>query len=292
MSASVKPRCRPIEEGDLDAVGDLLTRGFAFRSREYWMRGLHRQRSRPLPPGVPRYGYLMESDGGLVGCLLLIYSSKKLDGEAAIFCNLSSWYVDPAFRSYAALFASMAQKIEGVTYFNVTPDQPTWPILEAQGYQRYCYGSYVSVPAASRARRGFTVERILPGIASIAALPEAEFELLKRHAEYGCLSLICHTADGPLPFIFMPLRKRCGVMPMPAMKLCYCRDILDYVRCAFAIGHFLLWRGKPIVVVDANRPIEGLPGFYTATRARKYFKGPHSPRLGDLADTELVIYGM
>ena len=166
MISAIKPRCRAIEESDLDALGDLLTRGFVFRSREYWMRGLHRQRARPLPLGVPRYGYLMETDGFLVGCLLLIYSRKKLDGEEAICCNLSSWYVDPKFRNYAALFASVALKVKGVTYFNVTPAQPTWATLEAQGYERYCHGRIVSVPMMSRAERGLTVERILPEFSS------------------------------------------------------------------------------------------------------------------------------
>ena len=89
---AAKPRFREILESDLDAIGDLLTRGFQHRSREYWMRGLRRQGARPLPPGTPRYGYLIENNGVPVGCLLMIYSSKVIDGEAATCCNVSSWY--------------------------------------------------------------------------------------------------------------------------------------------------------------------------------------------------------
>jgi hypothetical protein len=77
----------------------------------------------------------------------------------------------------------------------------------------------------------------------------------------------------------------------PAMQLIYCRDLADYVVCAGAIGRFLLGRGKMSVIVDANGPIDGLRGVYTEKRGRKYFKGPHQPRLGDLSDTELVVYG-
>ena len=116
--------------------------------------------------------------------------------------------------------------------------------------------------------------------------------MLKRHAEYGCLSLVCRTAEAVLPFIFFSLRKRRGLIPMPAMQLGYCRSIADYVTCAGAIGRYLLWRGKPIVIVDANGAVAGLPGVYSEARGRKYFKGPQQPRLGDLADTELAIYGM
>jgi hypothetical protein len=289
---AVKPRIREILESDLDAIGDLLTRGFEHSRREYWRRGLLRQATRFLPSGAPRYGYLIESLGVPVGCLLLVYSTKVIDDETAIFCNLSSWYVDPAFRNYAALFAAMAQKRKDVTYFNVTPATSTWPILEAQGYKAYCRGLFLSMPALSPSGRGMTIETVTPDTQSIAGLPDDDLELLKRHAGYGCLSLVCHAAENALPFVFFPLRKRRGVIPVPAMQLGYCRGIEDYVRCAGAIGRYLLRRGKPVIIVDANGPIAALPGIYSEVRGRKYFKGPHQPRLGDLADTELAIYGV
>jgi hypothetical protein len=291
MSAA-KPRFREIQAGDLNAIGDLLTRGFQHRSRDYWMRGLRHQGTRPLPSGSPCYGYLIENNGVPVGCLLTIYSSKTIDGETATCCNVSSWYVDPEFRNYAALFASMTQKRKDVTYLNVTPAAATWPILEAQGFVPYCRGFYFSLPALSRGGRGMTIEAVTAATTSVAGLPEADLEMLKRHAEYGCLALVCRTADAALPFVFFSLRKRRGIIPLPALQLGYCRGIADYLDCAGAIGRYLLWRGKPVVIVDATEALAGLPGIYSEARGRKYYKGPHRPRLGDLADTELAIYGM
>jgi hypothetical protein len=288
---AVRPKFRQIEERDLDSVGDLLTRGFVPRSRQYWMRGLHRQRTRSLPQDVPRYGYLLEHEGVPVGCLLMIHSTRIIDGEVVICCNVSSWYVDPAFRNYAAPFASMTQKRKDVTYFNVTPALPTWPILEAQGFAVYCRGLYFSFPALSRRERRMTVKAVTQDTTSVTGLPDEELALLRRHAGYGCLSLVCSTAEETLPFIFFSLRKRRGI-PLPAMQLGHCRSIGDYIRCANAIGRYLLLRGKPLVILDANGAVKGLAGFYTETRGRKYFKGPYRPRAGDLADTELAIYGM
>jgi hypothetical protein len=289
---AVKPRIREIAESDIEAIADLLTRGFVHRSREYWMRGLRRQGTRSHPPDTPRYGYLLENEGRPVGCLLLIYSRKILDGEITTCCNVSSWYVDPAFRNYAAMFASMTQKRRDVTYFNVTPAQPTWPILEAQGFERYCNGLYFSVPALSRGGGGMTVEAVTPATPSIRDLPDADLDMLKRNAEYGNLSLVCRTTEGALAFVFLPLRKRRGVIPVPAMQLGYCRSIPDYIHCAGAIGRYLLRRGKPVIIIDANGPVTGLTGVYSEARGRKYFKGPHQPHLSDLTDTELTIYGM
>ena len=289
---AVKPRIREISQSDIEAIADLLTRGFVHRSREYWMRGLRRQGTRSLPPDTPHYGYLLENEGIPVGCLLTIYSCKILDGEITTCCNISSWYVDPAFRNYAAMFASMTQKRKDVTYFNVTPARPTWPILEAQGFKRYCNGLYFSVPALSRASGGMTVEVVTPATPSIRSLPDADLDMLKRHAEYGNLSLVCRTVEGALPFVFLPLRKRRGVFPVPVLQLGYCRSISDFIRCAGVTGRYLLQRGKPVVIIDADGPITGLTGVYSEARGGKYFKGPRRPQQGDLTETELTIYGM
>jgi hypothetical protein len=138
----------------------------------------------------------------------------------------------------------MTQKRKDVTYFNVTPAVATWPILEAQGFVAYCRGLFISVPALSRNGRGMKVEIVTFDAEFIDGLRETDLAMLKRHAEYGCLSLVCHTPEGPLPFIFLPLPKRHGLIPVPAMQLGYCRDISDYVRCAGTLGKFLLRQRK------------------------------------------------
>jgi hypothetical protein len=79
---------------------------------------------------------------------------------------------------------------------------------------------------------------------------------------------------------------------MPAVLLGYCNSIADYVRCAGAIGRYLFWRGKLVVIIDANEPLPGLKGVYRDSGNRRYFNGPHRIELGDLADTELAIFGL
>jgi hypothetical protein len=87
------------------------------------------------------------------------------------------------------------------------------------------------------------------------------------------------------------MRIRRGWIAPPAMQLIYCRDIAEFVACAGAIGRTLLRCGKISVVLDANGAVTGLTGIFSKARGRKYFKGPHRPRLADLTDTELVLYG-
>jgi hypothetical protein len=284
-------RCREITASDIDAIADLLTRGFVPRPCDYWMRGLRRQAAREVPQNYPRFGYMLDHEGAPVGVLLLLYSVRGDGSEAAVYCNLSSWYVEPAFRNYAPLLTSIAQRLKDVTYFNISPAHWTWPIIEAQGFRAYCHGLFFSLPVLSPVAAGTTVEVISPDSTTIEGLATGEVELLKRHAGYGALSLVCRAADRAFPFVLIPMRIRRGWIAPPAMQLIYCRDVADYVACAGAIGTLLLRRGKISVIVDANGAIDGLRGVYTERRGRKYFKGPNRARLGDLSDTELVIYG-
>jgi hypothetical protein len=132
-----KIRCREISETDIVSVADLLTRGFVWRWREYWMQGLRRQAAREVPKGCPRFGYMLDDDGMAVGVLLLLLYASRFNGsEAAIHCNLSSWYVDPALRNYAPLLTKIAQRNKEVTYLNISPATWTWPIIGPRPFDR------------------------------------------------------------------------------------------------------------------------------------------------------------
>ncbi|CCE07471.1 conserved hypothetical protein [Bradyrhizobium sp. STM 3843] len=282
-------RCREIGPADLDVIADLLTRGFQGRRPSYWLKGLQRQATREIPEGYPRFGYMLDHGGRAVGVLLLIYTAHG-DGTQ-IWCNLSSWYVEPAFRNFAPMLTKVAQRLKDVTYFNISAARGTWPIIEAQGFRSYCEGVVLSVPALSRAERGTYIEVVTADATAIDGLTREEAKLLIRHARYGCLSITVRSLHGTTPFVLQPFRIRRGLIPLPVMQLIYCRNTADYVAYAGTIGRFLLGRGKMAVLFDANGPVPDLIGVFTERRGRKYVKGPHRPRLGNLSDTELVLYG-
>ena len=55
----------------------------------------------------------------------------------------------------------------------------------------------------------------------------------------------------------------------------------------------IVWGDRVFVTtaISSRKDATFKPGLYSEGRGRKYFKGPQRPRLADLADTELVIYG-
>ena len=280
---------RQIRESDVTAVARLLARGFARRSHEFWLDVFARLSKHPVPEGLPRYGYLLESDGLVVGAILLIFSTLRGDDKSAIRCNVSSWFVEPSFRSYASLMVRKALSQKDVTYINISPAPHTMRILPAQGYSQYSRGIFVALPALRLRGADADVRIVRADSSPPASAGPFEHELLLEHARYGCLSMWCVTANHAYPFVF---RMRTIKRIIPCAQLIYSRGIDEFVQLARPIGRFLTARGRPLVAIDANGSIAGLAGRYFDAKQPKYFKGPNQPRLGDLVYTEAAMFGI
>lgn len=284
--ASPRIRCRMIAERDMPALSQLLARGFPERTIGYWAKALDILALRDAPEGYPRFGYLLEHDDAPVGVILMIFTRF---GERHIRCNISSWYVDEEYRGYASLLIAAAVRYKDVTYVNISPAEHTWRVIEAQGFRRYCDGQMLVVPAlgkwAPKARaRPFDKRKDYGD-----ALTRQERDLLVSHVDHGCLAYVVQEKREAHPFVFLPRRVLKGFFP--TLQLMYCRDISDFQRFAGPLGRELLRLGHPTVLVDASEPLAGLIGIYMRDRGPKYFKGPDRPRLGDLAFSEIVLFG-
>ena len=144
-----KVRCRQILDSDVSGVADILARGFPRRSISYWLRALDRLSRHSVPSGLPRYGYLLDNDGTPVGVLLLIFSTVRTGDALTIRCNVSSWYVEPAFRAHAPLLTLQALKTKNITYLNISSQTHVLPVIEVQGFSRYSSGQFVAIPSLS-----------------------------------------------------------------------------------------------------------------------------------------------
>jgi hypothetical protein len=145
------------------------------------------------------------------------------------------------------------------------------------------------VPALSRFPNFRLVRVFEAGVQPDAIADEHERDLLLEHANFGCISLWCVTAEQAYPFVFRP-RVLKGLLR--CVQLVYCRDVDDFVRFARPIGLFLARRLHGFVVIDANGPIPGLLGTYFPCKMPRYFRGPDQPGLGDLAYTDIALFGV
>jgi hypothetical protein len=271
----VPVRCRQIIRSDIDSLVLLLNKGFSQRDPSFWRRAIQRLDDHRNPPNVPKYGYVLESNGSLVGLLLLIHSSV----ENSIRCYTSGFYVEPEFRPYGPLLDAVATARKDVTYINITALPQTRQLMEPLGFVPYVQGSFIFVPALCRAQRGVRVTEIVEG------LPAWEAKLLQDHTGHGCLSLVCLTSDGAHPFVFAQ-RKRRGVK---LGRMTYCRSQEDFLRFSSSLGRYLAWRRFLLVSLNANEPISGLSGVYRGGWP-KYYKGSNRPRLCDESYSDRVLF--
>lgn len=272
--------CREIIPSDRTQIIALLTVGFD-RGRAYWLRAWDQLETRASPVDCPKYGYLLQDADRVVGVVLLIFSI--LDNH--VRCNISSWYVDPEFRPFAAILAQRAARLKHVTYFNVSPAPHTWRILERQGFRPYASGRMVLIPGMNRLpRQRFHLYSIDTKTSGCQNIPDGH--LLRDHTQYGCLSVVCEVAEQAQPFVFR-LRQRYGLR---FARLLYCHSIGSFTDCSVPLGRFLARRGYPVVVIDCDHPISGIVGWHYDNRPR-YIKGEHALRVGDLAYSELALFG-
>ena len=291
MLQQLRPRlrCREIAEADLPAVAELLAKSFTTRDNQ--LLRLRRLAQCTPPAGMPQFGYLLEHDDRPVGAILTLYSSISIGGSTVTRCNLSSWHVEPEYRGYGALLTSQALKQKNVTYVNVTARPSTWPIVSAQGFSRYSDGTFIAGPLLNRRAPATVTTVVAADGAGVSVgggkLDPGEIAMLSDHARFGCLSLVCETAETAHPFIFAR-RDLKGLIP--CVQLVYCRSIDEFVRFAGSIGRALARRGILLVTIDANQPIPGLSGRYYPGRMPKFVRGEGTMRLGDLAYTNIAVF--
>ena len=278
-------RVREIADHDLGEVAALLGRGFE-RASGYYAYALAQLARHPTPTGYPKFGYLMETRERVVGAILLIFSAFGGAGSSRIRCNVTSWYVEPEYKSYAALFASRALQRKDVTYINISARPAARPIIKAQGFSQYSRGQFVALPALH-----LTCDAPAKVISADAgpdvSVDPADRDLLAAHAKFGCTSVWCVTAERAYPFVFLP---RMFKRWMPGAQLIYCRDVKDLVRFAKPIGRYLAARGMFLVSIDANGPIRDMIGTYLEGKSPRFFKGSACPRIGDLAYTQMAMF--
>ncbi len=279
-------KCREMTESDVSAAEDLLTRSFK-PPPDYWRRAISRLAARPRVDGFPKYGFVLDDDTRIVGVLLLITTSVRINGVTETRTNVSSWCVEPDHRGYAAILSMLATRRRNTTYFNTTPAPHTWKTIEHHGFERFAAGRVVALPALSSSPRGADVEEISPGLLPRLTMDQGEIDLLMDHNAYGCLSLVCEFAGVQYPFVFVR-EFRYGFVPL-AHRI-YCRNIDDFTRFAGTLGRFLLRRGFAVVVTDANGMLPGLVGKYFGHRPR-YRKGGTAIRVGDVAYSEQALFG-
>lgn len=66
-------------------------------------------------------GYVLEDQSRIVGFIGYIFSKRLIDRNEHIFCNLSTWAVEPEYRNESLNLVFPIRDLKGVTMINFTP---------------------------------------------------------------------------------------------------------------------------------------------------------------------------
>ena len=278
---------REITEADIVFLTGFISEGLGY-DRGYFAIVFDQLRRRDAPSGVPKYGYVLESDGHIVGAILLIFSEIPADTGRAIRCHVTSWYVKPEFRLYAPVFYLKALKHKSVTYINISARPGTLEVIKLQGFTKYSSGQVIAPTPINAVfgsgTHGVEVWPFRPDADLISV--KNEHKLLTDHHNFGCIVLCCFVGGEIYPFVF---HQRLLKNHIPVAQLIYCRRIEDLAICMRELSKFLVKRGIFAIRIDSNDKIGGVIGTYFDGIEPRYYKGDAPPRLGDLAYTQAVL---
>ena len=284
-----KVQCREIGDADVPGVVDCLARNFPRRTREFWLNAIDAIGARPRVLDLPRYGQLLEAEGRVVGVLLQIYTNLGDETEPKLRCNLSSWCVDAAFRSFSVLLHKSGVQRKSTTYLNISSAPHTRKTIEALGFRRYAEGRVFTLPLMAPPTAGARITVYEPGAPEAAGLTELEQRVLADHRAAGLHALVGVRDGVATPFVLK--WRALWRHPVPTAQILYCRGEQDIRTFAYALGRYAARFGRFGLIISANGPIEGLKGKYYPDREPRYFLGPEKPEPSDLAYTELVLLG-
>jgi hypothetical protein len=277
---------RVLSAPDKTAVVRLLVEGFPRRNSSYWENAWDRLVELTKSHPAPVLGQAIVVEDEIVGVVLSIERPLHLNSLSNNYANLSSWYVKPAYRSYATMLLSRACKGKDKTYLNVSAATHTFQICEALGFKRYSSGQLAAVLLLSGTTEGTSVSEYKGYEQGLSA---EENKLLADHQSYGCICLVGRNRTTSQPFVLV---RRMIKDVLPCSQLVYCHSIEVFVPFARQIGLELAKRGIFVTIMDTQGKIAGIRGKYYEGRSPKYFKGNQAPSLCDLAYTEVALFGI
>ncbi len=276
-------KIREITPDDLPALVALLTEGFPRKTPAYWQNALDILATRPKVGDLPQFGLTVEHDGVLHGVMLLIAQ----DTERGPMCNLSSWYMRPDMRKYAALLFQRSLRWKGVSYTDCSPADHVLPIVEKFGFTPYTGGT-VLLDARAALRPGPAV-RALKTATALEDLSAAQRAQVARALSYGCRGFMLKDASGaPVPVLYRTTKLK-GLVPAARFVLGDPRLLISH---APGLMRALFARAIPVMLIDWLPDDAPTTGKVLPHYGLRYCRGETRPEVGDLSDTEIGLFGL
>ncbi len=144
-------------------------------SHDYWKNLFQ-------PSRVPEHdtlGYLLESEGNVVGFLATTFSQRHINGRDHVFCNTSNWVVLESHRHESLKLMMPALKLKNVTLTNFTPTPDVLAMCRKLGFRDLDGRQRIFLPSFVR-KSGVEIVASAKAIAS--QVSEAQAACVRDHA--------------------------------------------------------------------------------------------------------------
>ncbi|PUB29951.1 hypothetical protein C8K30_102329 [Promicromonospora sp. AC04] len=237
----------PITTDDLSRVGEFLSVHLDNSlTPGQWAHSL-----RPTwTTSHPDHGFLLESDGLVVGVYAAFYSeTRTADDRQRAVCNLAAWCVLDEFRHHSLRLvrAMLAQRDRELT--DLSPSGTVVPLNERLGFRHVDTAGalVVNLPLPTRRR-----VRLLTGRADIeAVLSGADLAAYRDHADSPAARHVVAVVDGrPCWVVFRAVRRK-GLRLFASVLHVSDRDLFRATAPA-VYRHILLAHGLPFTLVQTR----------------------------------------
>ena len=183
-------RIETVGAGDFEAVYPLL-QNFQTNNpqitRERWQRLF----DYTWEVDEPARALVLRDGGRFVGIICTLFSDRLIGRRRERWCNLNSWYVEPAYRAQSLELMAAALSVPCDTMTALTPMHVHLPFYEQMGLQRLESGLRILLPVpTSPLTSGFRATRDPQRIADL--LDGSERTVFLQHREQMCQHLLIY----------------------------------------------------------------------------------------------------
>lgn len=289
------PQVRAATSADADAIARLLDEGFGRDDIEPrdWRVLLTYEWCRDKP----NLGFVLTVDDTIIGFVGTVYSRRNLMGKPVVICNLSCWFVMPAYRGWGALLLRAALQDETVSYTSLTPGTEAGFIFCALGFESLERRKLLLLPFMQsktllngRPQLEFQCDRIG------ALLSSADRRIFDDHQAYDCLHLVVR--DGPnnaylvvkkRPFHRASL-KSIAIPQLSYSEILYCSAPRLLLRHLERIKLSVMRRQRTIAVLAAEQTLGSPLPHGRHRKQQEFYRSPDlSADCFDMLYSELVL---
>ncbi len=267
-----------IRDGLLPAVCRFLERAIG---RGVPAAGFSATLTRRWSPGP--IGFALLNDEAVVGAIGTVRAIRPVGGRAREFCNLTSFAIDPAFRSMAPSLLQRAVSPSDAVYTNFTASASVVALLRAFGFSALPPHECILLPWA---RRRGAAPVVAIGTDAVERAVEGRPDVARLVADHrgSAARWIGFDADGAVCVVALHLMRARGV---PLAHVLYVSDASRFVACASVVAravrqawgfHVVAWpewqipralgsvrvtRPRPVMVKGHDIAAADIDGLYT-----------------------------